>query len=104
MSNIDRYYTKHWAKQGMDVIHIDIVRKMAGKPIINNIMHIQDVVYKIIEKEGKKLRRIQGVRCYWYDENNNYKDNLFFSRDLVPLEIARLGVGEVDKWLKRNNE
>lgn len=98
------WYVKKWIQPGIEVVHKAQVNHVEN---LNRLkMKVDKIVTRrvfVYNEEEKKVPRIfvEGVRCYWFDSSGEYHTASFMTSDLVPFEIAKLGVDKVNEWLER---
>lgn len=81
---------KKWIKEGMSVSHRD---NLSLK------MRVVKFVKQSIEtKDGDSKVYIRGVKCHWFDNNNNLNNGVFHTTELVPYDIAVKGIESVNEW------
>ena len=104
MGTNTKLYKKRWIEPGLEVVH------KAQVNYLENLEELKMIVDKIVTRRvtitdplGVKTPRnfIDGVRCYWFDRNGEYRTASFRTNDLVPYEIAKEGIDKINDWINR---
>ena len=98
------WYVRRWIEPGVQVVHKAQVNHQDSLDKLK--MKVDKIVTRrvfIYDESGKKIPRsfIDGVRCYWFDEDGKYKTASFMTNDLVPYVIAKKGIDKVNEWINR---
>ena len=64
-------------------------------------MTVDKVIKRSRGKDEDRKAFIEGVRCHWLDDKRTYQQGQFHTTELVPLEVAKNGIQEVNKWMGR---
>lgn len=99
--NGNKLWSKFWAEQGLAVIHVDRLKIDKEKAIEEFIMRISEPVYIAKKVDGKMKQFLTGIKCHWMDSEGKIQREVFHSCELIPFEIAKKGLQEVQKWLDR---
>ena len=98
----DNLWSSYWAEQGLAVIHVDRLKIVEGELLEDRIMRVERIVMESKEgEEGDRRKVMRGIICHWVDKENRMWKEMFHSRELVPYEVARKGLGEVQRWIER---
>lgn len=95
----------------MEKIHFKEGDDVAFKDNLYQKMNVIEVVYRIIEVPDKpkadgsgftkkKVNKLDGIICLWYDLKGNLHKEKFHSRVIVPWSIAEKGAEAVHKYLQ----
>jgi len=102
-SDTSKLWKKKWIEQGVEVIHLFQINHPDRFSKIK--MKVEKVVTKRVpfHEEGKTTYKnfVDGVRCYWFDTNGEYRTGTFMTSDLVPFRIAVQGMEVIKEWLNR---
>lgn len=97
-NNTEGLWSKYWAEQGLEVVHIEHARKTNLKPE-DHKMYVVKIVWN---KQGKdNLRYINGIACHWFTMGNKLEREVFSTKELIPYEIAKRGIQVINDWLNR---
>jgi uncharacterized protein YodC (DUF2158 family) len=96
-----KIWSRFWAEQGVAVIHVDKLKIVEGQKLEDFIMRIEEPIYtsKIVGTEKKQF--LIGIKCHWIDHLNTIQRANFHSCELIPYDIAKEGLIEVEHWLQR---
>ena len=97
-----KLWKRYWAEQGVAVIHVDMLKIQEDEKLEDRIIRIKEVRMQEREVDGQKVQRMQGIVCHWIDKNMQPHVHMFHSKELIPFEIAKLGLGVVQDWIERN--
>lgn len=97
----DKLWTRYWAEQGVAVIHVDKLKIEEGKTLDDFKMRIEEPIFttKIVGTVKKQF--LIGIKCHWIDHNNTIQRANFHTCELIPYDIAKEGLIEVQNWLDR---
>lgn len=88
-----------WIKSGDPVVHITN---------LEFIYTVEKLIFQSKEintSEGKKkVSRIRGVQCKFYDDKGVLHSELMHSKELIPHKIAQKGPLEACKFVNREGE
>lgn len=103
----NKWYTKKWIQPGVEVVHKAQVNHHDNLEKLK--MKVDKIVTRrvfVTDEDGNRIPRnfVDGVRCYWFDEKGEYQTASFMTNDLVPFEIAKRGVNEVNDWINRPSD
>lgn len=104
MGTNTKLYRKRWIEPGLEVVHkaqvnyqenLDELKMLVDKIVTRRVI--------ITDPSGGKTPRnfIDGVRCYWFDRNGEYRTTTFRTNDLVPYAIAKGDIEKVNEWINR---
>ena len=100
-----KLWSKHWAEQGLPVIHHDQLNYIGnGKKYEDIQMRVDHICQEIVGLEKKKYTT--GIKCRWYQNEEGksvMKESIFNSKELIPVAIANLGMVVVGEWYERFN-
>lgn len=96
-----KLWSKHWAAQGVAVIHVDKLKIEADKTLEDYKMRVKRVLMRHVGEDEDKKPYIDGIECQWQDVNMEMHYAIFNSKELVPYDIAKQGIGVVEQWYER---
>lgn len=104
----EKLYKKKWIEPGLEVVHkgqltysfrLSKIKMKVEKIVTRRVMYWDETLQKKIPKNF-----IEGVRCYWFDNQGEYKVAMFMTKDLVPYILAVQGLEVVNDWIQRKSE
>lgn len=103
-SDTSKLWKKKWIEQGIEVIHLLQINHPEKFSKIK--MKVDKVVTKRVplhNEDGTTTYKnfVDGVRCYWFNDQGEYQTGNFMTTDLVPFRIAVQGFDVIKQWLKR---
>lgn len=101
MSNYDqdqKLWSKHWISSGTRVVHEK--HKDDDKCLTMTVDHLMRRSVQVTNDDDSKERKriVVGVKCHWFDKEDEYRTGRFNTNELYPYEIIKSG--QLETWLK----
>ena len=101
-----KLWSRKWASEGMEVIHVDNLRIKEGKTLEDFKMRIEKIMWRTFympagDVKGVQYTYIDGMECHWFNDDMNLQRALFHTTELIPFEIAKQGFDVIQTWMDR---